>query len=98
MSLAEYLERHPAAGDASWHGDVLIFDQFEEILTLDPTDQAAKHAFFEQVGQALHDSNRWALFAIHEEIVGRLAPYQPPMPTRFATRYRLELWESMPHA
>ena len=91
MSLAEYLDRHPAADDASWHGDVLIFDQFEEILTLDPTDQAAKHDFFDQVGQALRDRNRWALFAMREEFVGRLAPYQRPIPTRFATRYRLEL-------
>ena len=31
---------------------VLIFDQFEEILTLDPADLAAKEAFFIEVGAA----------------------------------------------
>ena len=100
MSLAGYLDRLPApAGDdpqgaaGSWHGDVLIFDQFEEVLTVDPTDRDAKHAFFEQVGQALRDRNRWALFSMREEYVAALDPYLRPIPARFdrGRRYRLEL-------
>lgn len=91
LSLAQVLDHYPTAGDTTWHGDVLVFDQFEEILTLDPADSAAKHAFFEQLGEALRDRNRWALVAMREEFVGRLAPYQRPIPTRFSTRYRLEL-------
>ena len=58
MSLAGYLGRLPApAGDdplgaaGSGHGDVLIFDQFEEVLTVDPTDRDAKLTFFEQVAR-----------------------------------------------
>ena len=77
-SLADYLDRlarRSHGGEGHWHGDVLIFDQFEEILTVDPTDRDAKLAFFEQVGQALRDRNRWALFSIREEYVAALDPY-----------------------
>ena len=76
-----------------WHGDVLIFDQFEEVLTVDPTDREAKLAFFEQIGAALRDRNRWALFSMREEFVASLDPYLRPIPARFdkGRRYRLDL-------
>ena len=70
---------------------MLIFDQFEEILTVDPTDRAAKEAFFAQVGAALRDRHRWALFAMREEYPAGLDPYLRPMPTRLSTTFRLEL-------
>jgi len=57
LSLDAYLDRHPTAGAES---TVLIFDQFEEILTVDPTNLAAKAAFFAQVGRALRNLQRWA--------------------------------------
>ncbi len=100
LSLDAYLARRaapPAAGaapdDAGWHGDVLIFDQFEEALTLVPTDREGKLAFFEQVGQALRDRNRWAVFSMREEFIAGLDPYLKPIPTRFdkGRRFRLEL-------
>ena len=89
-SLGEYLDRHCAATGQS-RDLVLVFDQFEEILTLDPTDQAAKVAFFEQVGQILRDGGRWALFSMREDHLAGLDPYLRPMPTRLSTTYRLEL-------
>ena len=94
LSLSAYLEtvwRIPA--DAGWHGDVLLFDQFEEVLTIDPSDREAKTAFFEQVGEALRDRNRWALFSIREEFVAALDPYLRPIPARFdkGRRYLLDL-------
>ena len=63
------------------------------MLTLDPTDRQGKLAFFEQVGEALRDRNRWAVFAMREEFVAGLDPYLKPIPTRFdkSRRYRLEL-------
>ena len=70
---------------------MLIFDQFEEILTVDPTDRAAKEAFFAQVGAALRHRQRWALFAMREEYPTSLDPYLRPIPTRLSTTYRLEL-------
>jgi hypothetical protein len=89
LSLADYLDRwvqgHPAAGSL-----VLVFDQFEEILSASSTDDE-KRAFFTEVGAALHDKDRWALFSMREEYVGALEPFVRPLPTRLKSRYRLPL-------
>jgi len=90
MNLADYLEQREAGPDAPTPS-VLIFDQFEEILTVDPTDRAAKDAFFAQVGTALRARHRWALFAMREEYSAGLDPYLRPLPTRLHTTFRLEL-------
>jgi tetratricopeptide (TPR) repeat protein len=98
MTLAEYLAQPHTQRigflpheDDDWDGDVLIFDQFEEILTIDPSDRAGKQAFFAEVGAVLQARNRWALFAMREEFLAGLDPYRLPIPTRFATTFRLEL-------
>ncbi|HSN77347.1 MAG TPA: hypothetical protein VL334_19930 [Anaerolineae bacterium] len=93
IALTDYLAQNEAPPNDHWHGDVLIFDQFEEILTVNPNDQAGKLAFFEQVGEALRDRNRWALFVMREEFVAALDPYLRPIPTRFdkGRRFRLDL-------
>ena len=92
-SLAGYLDHLPTSPEEGRRGDVLIFDQFEEVLTVDPTDRDAKLAFFEQLGQALRVRNRWALFCMREEFVASLDPYLRPIPARFdkGRRYRLDL-------
>jgi WD40 repeat protein len=89
LSLEDYLDRFAATATAS--GEVFIFDQFEEILTLTPADRAGKAAFFEQVGQVLRNRNRWALFAMREEFIAGLDPFLRALPTRFANTYRLPL-------
>src|SRR5207248_11341236 len=71
--------------------EVLIFDQFEEILTVDPSDEAAQRQFFTQVGKALQDRSRRALFAMREEFVASLDPFRPLVPTRLDSTYRLDL-------
>jgi WD40 repeat protein len=71
-------------------GEVLIFDQFEEVLTLDPTDQASKQFFFQQVGEALRDRKRWALFVLREDFLAALDPYLLAIPTRFSSSFRLD--------
>ena len=86
LSLDEYLTAYPPAANP-----VFIFDQFEEILTVDPLNQAARHEFFRQVGAALRNRQRWALFAMREEFLAGLDPYVRPIPTRFANTFRLEL-------
>lgn len=93
LSLAGYLAGNQPPPDGQWHGDVLIFDQFEEVLTVDPSDRTGKLAFFEQVGEALRDRNRWALFVMREEFIASLDPYLRPIPTRFdkGRRFRLDL-------
>jgi hypothetical protein len=88
--FADYLNwRRQQAGEPD--REVLIFDQFEEIVTLDPTDQGAKSEFFAQVGEALRDERRWALFSLREDYIAALEPYRHTVPTRFRTRVRLDL-------
>jgi len=69
----------------------IVFDQFEELFTLDPTDQGQKMEFLREVGVALRDRGRWALFSMREDFIAQLDPYLHLVPTRFNTRYRLDL-------
>lgn len=94
--LPEYLRKHGAEVAAAYgqEGDgplTLIFDQFEEILTLDPTDIKAKREFFAQAGEALRDPQHWALFSMREDYAASLDPFVRLIPTAFATTYRLDL-------
>jgi hypothetical protein len=90
MTLADYLNQRETGPDTS-RATVLIFDQFEEILTVNPTDRGAKEAFFAQVGIALRARHRWALFSMREEYSAGLDPYLRPLPTRLRTTFRLDL-------
>ena len=90
MQFGEYLQRREARED-SGDGTFLIFDQFEEILTIDPMNREAKMDFFNQVGEALRDMKRWALFAMREDHVAALDPYLRPIPTRLKSTFRLDL-------
>jgi WD40 repeat protein len=92
MHLDDYL-----AGLAAGRGEqeeldneLLIIDQFEEILTLDPTDQDAKAAFLTELGAALRDRRRWTLFVMREDFVPALDPYLRLLPTRLTTTMRLD--------
>nr|MDP9119955.1 hypothetical protein [Acidobacteriota bacterium] len=96
MTLDGYLEKLAAQPENS--GDtpprppnmVLLFDQFEDVLALDPTDRAAKEELFIQLGTALRSRERWALFSMREEYRAGLDPYLRRIPTRFAATFRLE--------
>lgn len=90
MSLVEYLDREPADPHTS-DTQVLVFDQFEEILTVNPFDREGKEAFFAQLGAALRDRRRWALFAMREDFVAALDAYTRFVPTRLANTFRLDL-------
>ncbi len=89
LSLATYLDRRTQEDGSA--DDVLIFDQFEEVLTLDPTDTAAKQAFFAGLADALQDRRRWALFTLREDYLAGLDPYRALLPHRLATVFRLDL-------
>jgi WD40 repeat protein len=90
MTVTEYLANWPDL-DQKPGNEVLLFDQFEEVITADPNDHAAKEQFFTDIGMALRDRNLWALFAIREDFLAELDPYSRFVPTRFANRYRLDL-------
>ncbi len=101
--LAERWTPAMQALDERTRRDVLVFDQFEELFTLDPTDLDAKRAFLAQVAEALGDRDdgedgdaprvplRWAIFAMREDFIAELDPYKGVLPTALATRFRLNL-------
>lgn len=82
-----------AAGEAGREdrSEVLIFDQFEEVLTADPNNRAAKAAFFAELGAALRSPRRWAVLAMREDYVASLSPYARAVPTRLKAMFRLDL-------
>lgn len=89
ITLASYLSQR------SWiRGDprlkLLIFDQFEEVLTSNQLDKD-KADFFGQLGDALRNRDIWALFAMREEYSAALDSYRHLLPTRLASHFRLQL-------
>jgi WD40 repeat protein len=90
LTIAQYLAEAPRPDGAPTNA-VLIFDQFEEVVTANQVDVDAKVEFFTQVGAALRDRELWASFAIREDFLAELDPYSQLVPTRFANRYRLDL-------
>ena len=82
-------------GEPDQRGNLaLIFDQFEEILTVDPTDLAEKIFFFNQLGKVLQDRAWWALFAMREDHLAAMSPFVRPIPTRMDNTYRLDFLDA----
>ena len=71
--------------------NVLIFDQFEELLTAQAGDDDAKADFLREVGLALEDRSRSAIFAMREDYIAGLDPFLYLIPTRLGTRFRIDL-------
>ncbi len=71
--------------------NVLIFDQFEELLTAQVGDDEAKATFLRVVGLALEDRSRSAIFAMREDYIAGLDPFLYLIPTRLGTRFRIDL-------
>ena len=91
MPLAEYVAGRPRRRSAA-KNVVLIFDQFEEVLTVDPLALDAKREFFVQLGKLLQDPQIWAIFAIREDYLAQLDPYAELLPTHLKNRFRLDLF------
>ncbi|MCC7107410.1 MAG: hypothetical protein IT307_19915 [Chloroflexi bacterium] len=90
VNLSAYLESQPRPPGAR-NADVLIFDQFEEVLTIDLLDRGQKEAFFRQIGTLLENPRRFALFAVREDYLAALDPYRAFIPTSLRTAFRLDL-------
>lgn len=90
QTLAGYFEQRPRRRSAP-QNVVLIFDQFEEILTVDPLAAATKHAFFDQLGELLRNPRVWALFVLREDYLAPLDPYARQVPTQLRNRFRIDL-------
>jgi hypothetical protein len=73
---------------------LLVMDQFEEILTTDPTDFEGQRTFFRQLGDALDDDDRWALLAMREDYMGGLDRFLRYIPGQLRSTYRLDLLDT----
>jgi WD40 repeat protein/energy-coupling factor transporter ATP-binding protein EcfA2 len=85
LTLAEFVrarqgERNP----------LLIVDQFEEILRLDPANTKDKHAFFDQLGELLYQPEVWALLVLREDYLAAFQPYVRQVPTHLQNRFRID--------
>jgi hypothetical protein len=101
LTLAEVLSRYIGAnqealssealpaggGEGPW---VLLLDQFEEILILDPTDWEVKEQFFDDLGEVLDSGPWWVLFGIREDFMGGLDRYLDQIPGHLRTTYRVD--------
>jgi WD40 repeat protein len=100
MRLKQYLARYreraleldPAYDDS--RARLLVLDQGEEVITIAPTERDQKQDYFNQLGEVLRDRGIWILFSMREDYVARLDSYIRPIPTGFATRYRLRLLQA----
>jgi hypothetical protein len=89
LSLKQVLEQaKPTLSDGEV--PVLVIDQLEEILTLDPTDWREKEKFFQELGAVLADGFWWALLAMREDYIGGLDRYLRFLPGYLRSRYRLD--------
>lgn len=92
LSLSEYLDQR-LPEEAQRKDIVLVFDQFEEILTIDEYDAATKRDFFAEIGQVLIDSTRFALFSARADYLYGFERYARAVPTGFKHRFELRLLE-----
>lgn len=93
--LAEYLEVfRPRFAQLKNQSDrrrtLIIFDQFEEILTIQPAEKASKEAFFNELMPVLDDNRYWALFAMRDDFLARLDPYLGYFPERLNAHFQLD--------
>jgi hypothetical protein len=69
---------------------VLVFDQFEEILQLDPTDWTGQAAFFKELGTALANPRIWMLVSMREDLMGGLDRFLRYVPGHLRATFRLD--------
>jgi hypothetical protein len=86
-ALKRWTAELPQRGDAR---TVLVIDQLEEILNLNPADWEAKEDFFRELGMVLKTEPVWALLSMREDYMGGLDRYVRFLPGCLGSRYRLD--------
>ena len=69
---------------------VIVFDQFEEVVTSELADAASVRNLFKQVGDLLSNPGLWALFAIREDYLGPIEEFLHYIPSGLRERRRLD--------
>jgi hypothetical protein len=90
LPLAEAVRQWRALGPPRDLTTVLVIDQLEEVLTLDPTDWSSKEGFFRELGTLLSTEPVWALLSMREDYMGGLDRYLRFLPGLLRSRYRLD--------
>lgn len=93
MTLPEYLRSMPRPLDEFEVpvNRLVIIDQFEELFTTFPDRWEDRAVFFDQLRRALNEDRQLSiLFAMREDYIAELVPYEASMPGRLGTRLRLE--------
>jgi hypothetical protein len=89
LTLSQIVEFALPRSDGSGK-PVLVLDQFEEVLTLDPSDWTGQEEFFLQLGTMLDQTGVWALMSMREDYMGGLHRYARLVPGHLRARYRLD--------
>lgn len=99
-TLAQYMKEYPERAmphvqdyDPA-NSLFIVFDQFEELIRVSAVDRDAKLEFANQLGEMLRDRNLWVLFAIREDYLAAIEPYNRPIPNRFNVTYRLDFLDA----
>jgi hypothetical protein len=88
LTLTNVIEA--AAARAPDDTPVVVLDQFEEILLIEPTDRENQEGFFAELGEALATTGAWALLSMREEYMGGLDRFVRYIPGHLSATYRLE--------
>ena len=91
QTMTEYVVRRPRRRGNRQKDVLVVFDQFEEVLAVDPLAFDAKQAFFDQLGELLRNPDVWALFVLREDYLAPLDPYAQRVPTHLKNRFRIDL-------
>jgi hypothetical protein len=83
--LVDYFDPERRPPRDRW-AELLVLDQFEEILTLDPSDLAIKADFFAQLGAALRVTPLRLLVSMRTDYIGALEPYLRVVPEHLGNR------------
>jgi hypothetical protein len=89
MSIADALDVLGGSGTPP-PKQLVVIDQLEEILRLDPGDFEGRRTFFRQLGEALDHDRRWGLLLIREDYMGGLDPFLRYVPGQLRSTFRLD--------
>jgi len=93
-SMAKFLSTLPHQTDEEDFSSprILIFDQFEELITSYPELWQEREGFFQQVSEALQaDSLLRVLFIMREDFLARIEPFTRLLKPLSQSRFRLDL-------